>query len=169
MGSLLFVAHREEILRQSLSVFRQVMRDGAFGELRRRPRGCPRVGDTYSRPSSRWHAPTSPNSTPVAFDMVVVNEFHHAEAPDLHPAPRPSSGHRVLLGSDRDSGAGRRPRRRTSWFGGRIASELRLWEALERQLLVPFSLFRHPRSGEPGGAGGCVGAEAAGEDTTTAT
>ena len=31
--SLLFVAHRQEILKQSLSAFRQVLRDGSFGEL----------------------------------------------------------------------------------------------------------------------------------------
>ncbi len=31
--SLLFVAHRREILQQSLATFRQVLRDGSFGEL----------------------------------------------------------------------------------------------------------------------------------------
>src|SRR5262249_53234227 len=31
--SLLFVAHREEILRQSLATYRAVLRDGAFGEI----------------------------------------------------------------------------------------------------------------------------------------
>lgn len=30
---LLFVAHRQEILKQSLGAFRQVLRDGDFGEL----------------------------------------------------------------------------------------------------------------------------------------
>src|SRR5262249_56581818 len=31
--SLLFVAHREEILRQSLDTYRAVLRNGAFGEI----------------------------------------------------------------------------------------------------------------------------------------
>ena len=31
--SLLFIAHREEILRQSLATYRAVLRDGAFGEI----------------------------------------------------------------------------------------------------------------------------------------
>ena len=31
--SLLFVAHREEILRQSLATYRAVLRDGSFGEI----------------------------------------------------------------------------------------------------------------------------------------
>ena len=30
---LMFVAHRQQILKQSLSAFRQVLRDGSFGEL----------------------------------------------------------------------------------------------------------------------------------------
>jgi superfamily II DNA or RNA helicase len=29
----------------------------------------------------------------------------------------------------------------TEWFGGRIAAELRLWEALDRGLLCPFQYF----------------------------
>ncbi|HTE84549.1 MAG TPA: DEAD/DEAH box helicase family protein, partial [Dehalococcoidia bacterium] len=32
-ASLLFVAHRQEILRQSRTLFRNVLRDGNFGEL----------------------------------------------------------------------------------------------------------------------------------------
>ena len=40
-ASLLFVAHREEILQQSKTVFQNVLKDGNFGELMvagRRPR-----------------------------------------------------------------------------------------------------------------------------------
>ena len=33
VDSLLFVAHQEQILRQSLSTFRQVLGDGSFGEM----------------------------------------------------------------------------------------------------------------------------------------
>jgi len=29
----------------------------------------------------------------------------------------------------------------TRWFGGRTAVELRLWDALEQQLLAPFHYF----------------------------
>ncbi|MFG1953664.1 DUF3427 domain-containing protein [Micromonospora sp. NPDC048830] len=135
VDSLLFVAHQEQILRQSLSTFRQVMGDGSFGELL--------VG---GREPTHWrHVFASIQSLhrrevdPEAYDMVIVDEFHHAEAPTyarLLERLRP----RVLLGltatPDRaDGGDVRR------WFGGRTAVELHLWEALDRQLLAPFQYF----------------------------
>jgi superfamily II DNA or RNA helicase len=135
VDSLLFVAHQEQILRQSRSVFRQVLRDGSFGETL--------VGG--DRPQDWKHVFASIQSlprqeiSPDAYDMVIVDEFHHAEAPTyarLLERLRP----RVLLGltatPDRaDGGDVRR------WFDGRAAVELHLWEALERQLLAPFQYF----------------------------
>ncbi|MFI7647025.1 DUF3427 domain-containing protein [Micromonospora sp. NPDC049460] len=133
--SLLFVAHQEQILRQSLATFRQVMGDGSFGEML--------VG---GREPTHWrHVFASIQSlhrreiNPEAYDMVIVDEFHHAEAPTyarLLERLRP----RVLLGltatPDRaDGGDVRR------WFDGRAAVELHLWDALERQLLAPFQYF----------------------------
>ncbi|MBX6751755.1 MAG: DUF3427 domain-containing protein, partial [Micromonosporaceae bacterium] len=135
VDSLLFVAHREEILRQSQSTFRQVMRDGTFGELL--------VGGQV--PTEWQHVFASVQSLantqldPTRFDMVIVDEFHHAAAATytrLLNSLRP----KVLLGltatPERADGQDV-----TRWFGGRIASELRLWEALERNILVPFHYF----------------------------
>ncbi|MFI7487999.1 DUF3427 domain-containing protein [Micromonospora echinaurantiaca] len=135
VDSLLFVAHQEQILRQSLSTFRQVVGDGSFGETL--------VGG--KEPQHWRHVFASIQSLhrreidPEAYDMVIVDEFHHAEAPTyarLLERLRP----RVLLGltatPDRaDGGDVRR------WFDGRAAVELHLWEALERQLLAPFQYF----------------------------
>ena len=58
---LLFVAHRQEILRQSLGAFRQVCGRVDFGELYVDGDG-PTSGGTCSRPSSRWHRWTSSGS-----------------------------------------------------------------------------------------------------------
>ena len=78
--SLLFVAHRKELLKQSLAAFRQVLRDGSFGEL---------YVDGH-RPKEWRHVFASVQSlaqldladlTPDAFDVVIVDEFHHAAAP----------------------------------------------------------------------------------------
>ncbi|MFF5215822.1 DUF3427 domain-containing protein [Micromonospora sp. NPDC000442] len=135
VDSLLFVAHQEQILRQSLATFRQVMGDGSFGETL--------VG---GREPQHWrHVFASIQSLhrreidPEAYDMVIVDEFHHAEAPTyarLLERLRP----RVLLGltatPDRSDGGDVR-----RWFEGRAAVELHLWEALERQLLAPFQYF----------------------------
>ncbi|MEU7608850.1 DUF3427 domain-containing protein [Micromonospora sp. NPDC049204] len=135
VDSLLFVAHQEQILRQSLSTFRQVMGDGSFGETLvagERPNGWKHVFASIQSLHRR-------EVDPEAYDMVIVDEFHHAEAPTyarLLERLRP----RVLLGltatPDRaDGGDVRR------WFDGRAAVELHLWEALERQLLAPFQYF----------------------------
>ena len=138
VNSLLFVAHRDEILRQSRSVFRHVMGDGTFGETL--------VGG--QRPQQWRHVFASVQSlaridlnelNAAGFDMVIVDEFHHAEAATYtrllnHLRPR------VLLGltatPERADGQDV-----THWFDGRISVELRLWEALERQLLAPFQYF----------------------------
>ena len=138
VSRLLFVAHREEILSQSLAVFRHVLRDGSFGEFL--------VGG--QRPATWNHVFASVQSlaqldlaqlSSEHFDMVIVDEFHHTMAPSyerllgyLHPV--------VLLGltatPERTDGLDVR-----SWFGGRTAVELRIWEALERGLLSPFQYF----------------------------
>lgn len=135
VDSLLFVAHQEQILRQSRSTFRQVMGDGSFGERLV-------AGD---RPKQWQHVFASIQSLhrqeidPEAFDMVIVDEFHHAEArtyAQLLARLRP----RVLLGltATPDRADGRDVRR---WFDGHAAVELHLREALDRQLLAPFHYF----------------------------
>ncbi|MGH7821480.1 MAG: DUF3427 domain-containing protein [Candidatus Binatia bacterium] len=139
--SLLFVAHRKEILTQSRSMFRMVLRDGSFGEL---------YVDGH-RPDEWKHVFASVQSLqsilkdnpgeldPTAFDVVIVDEFHHAEAPTYrrlleHVKPK------ILLGltatPERADGQSV-----LEWFDGRIAAELRLWDALERQILSPFQYF----------------------------
>lgn len=136
--TLLFVAHREKILAQSLSTFRQVLRDGSFGEML--------VGG--HRPTKWRHVFASIQSLahqdlgelhPARFDMVIVDEFHHAEAPTYrrllqHLKPRYLLG--LTATPERTDGTDVR-----SFFDGRIAYELRLWQALEQQLLVPFHYF----------------------------
>ena len=78
---LLFVAHREEILRQSLYTFRAVLKDANFGELF--------VGN--NKPESLEHLFVSiqtfnsqtftEKTTAEYYDYIVVDEFHHAAAP----------------------------------------------------------------------------------------
>jgi superfamily II DNA or RNA helicase/HKD family nuclease len=135
---LLFVAHRHEILEQSIATFRNVLHDGAFGELM--------VGG--ERPLRGDHVFASVQSlqsvdlariAPTFYDMIVIDEFHHAAAQTYvrllqHFKPR------ILLGMTAT------PERAdqvdiTQWFDGRIAFEMRLWEALDQGLLSPFQYF----------------------------
>jgi len=138
VDSLLFVAHQQRILEQSRSVFRHVLADGTFGELF--------VGG--QRPSNWRHVFASVQSLhrldfddidPTQFDMVIVDEFHHAEARTYRKLLQVLQP-KVLLGltatPERADGQDIR-----HWFAGHTAVELRLWEALERQLLSPFQYF----------------------------
>lgn len=134
--SLLFVAHRAEILRQSRSVFRQVLRRGDFGELFVGGE-IPQNGEVVFASVQSLRTRAMPD--PTHFDMVVVDEFHHAEAPTyawLLDQLRP----KVLLGltatPERTDGQDVR-----HWFDGHTAVELRLWEALDRGVLSPFQYF----------------------------
>jgi superfamily II DNA or RNA helicase/HKD family nuclease len=136
--TILFVAHQKEILRQSRSVFRQVLRDGAFGELfvdGERPREWRHVFASVQS----LHQLDVDTWRPDRFDMIIVDEFHHAEAP-MYKRLLNSLQPRIMLGltatPERADGQDIR-----HWFDGRTAVELRLWEALERQLLAPFQYF----------------------------
>lgn len=135
---ILFIAHREELLVQSLSTFRHVLRQGDFGELYvggQRPREWRHVFGSVQSLTQLDLAELDPGR----FDLVVVDEFHHAMATTYrrlleHLTPK------VLVGltatPERTDGADVR-----EWFDGRTAVELRLWEALEQGLLAPFQYF----------------------------
>lgn len=135
--SLLFVAHREEILRQSLATFRAVLRDAAFGEIHGGGRWA--SGRHVFAMVQSLGADRVSELSPDAFDVVMVDEFHHAAAATydrllnrLHPTE--------LLGltatPERLDG-----KDVTEWFDKRIAVELRLWEAIDEGFLVPFQYF----------------------------
>lgn len=135
---LLFVAHREEILDRSRATYRQVLRDVSFGELwvgGRRPI----VFEHVFASVQSLRAADLELLQPDAFDVVVIDEFHHAAAPSYtrllnHLRPR------ELLGLTAT------PERSDElpvlgWFGGRIAAELRLWDAIDQHRLVPFAYY----------------------------
>jgi len=135
---LLFVAHRAEILDQSLATFRHALRDPSFGERW--------VGG--SRPTRFEHVFASIQSLDAAgtdslpadhFDVVVVDEFHHAAAPSyrrLLDHVRPVELLGLTATPERSDGLPI-----LQWFDDRIAAELRLWDAIDQQHLAPFQYY----------------------------
>jgi superfamily II DNA or RNA helicase/HKD family nuclease len=135
---LLFVAHREEILDQSIGTFRYALRDASFGQKW--------VGN--SRPAHFEHVFASIQSLnargfdslpPDHFDVVIVDEFHHSAAPSYerileHLAPQELLG--MTATPERSDGLDV-----LHWFDDRIAAELRLWDAIDQQHLAPFLYF----------------------------
>ena len=135
---LLFVAHREELLEQGRATFRHALRDHSFGELWVGGQRPERFEHVFASVQSLARADLA-LLEPRHFDVVVVDEFHHAAAPSyrslldhvkpiellgLTATPERSDGLPIL-----------------GWFDDRIAAELRLWDAIDQQRLVPFAYF----------------------------
>lgn len=136
---LLFVAHREEILRQSIYTFRAVLKDANFGEMfvgSYKPEGIENLFISIQTFNSQNFI----EKTKADFyDFIIVDEFHHAAAPsyqELLEYYRP----KILLGltatPERMDGKSILP-----YFDNRIAAEIRLPEAIDRKLLCPFQYF----------------------------
>ena len=137
---LLFIAHREEILKQSIETFRGVLKNANFGEMfvggYHKPEDVSHLFmsiQTFN--SQEWHKHTSNDY----YDYIVVDEFHHAAAPSyqkLLSYYKP----KILLGltatPERMDG-----KNVTEYFNNRIAAEIRLPEAIDRKLLCPFQYF----------------------------
>ena len=135
---LLFVAHREEILDQSLATFRHALRDYSFGEKW--------VGG--SRPRRFDHVFASIQSLHVGgldhlraghFDVVIVDEFHHAAADSyqrLLQRVQPTELLGLTATPERADGLPI-----LHWFDDRIAAELRLWDAIDQHRLSPFMYY----------------------------
>jgi len=138
-AKLLFVAHREEILKQSLATYRHILRDQNFGELW--------LGSM--EPSNLRHVFTSVQTlanripqlklSPDFYDFIVVDEVHHIPAKSYRPILT-SFSPKILLGLTAT------PERMDGEdilldFSNSISSEIRLPEALNRKLLCPFQYF----------------------------
>lgn len=135
---LLFIAHRQEILDQSQRTFQHALRDPLFGEQwigGRRPKHFEHVFASVQS----LNAADLENLAPDHFDVVIVDEFHHAAAPSYEAFLRylqPSELLGLTATPERSDGLSI-----LSWFDGRIAAELRLWDAIDQNYLAPFLYY----------------------------
>lgn len=140
---LLFVAHREEILRQAMRTYREVLREADFGQLfssGHEPSQYDHLFATIDILTSRdliarhgadyWHT-------------VVIDECHRLAADRFHSfahAIRPANLLGLTATPERSDG-----RPISTYFDSRPdgspAYELRLWHALDLQLLSPFEYY----------------------------
>ncbi|MFJ5099847.1 DUF3427 domain-containing protein [Streptomyces sp. NPDC088554] len=136
---ILFVAHRKEILEQSLRTYQGVLNDGNFGELLVSGE-IPSTWKHVFASVQSLNARALDNISSDHFDVVVIDEFHHGTAPTYrkivnHFAPVELLG--LTATPERMDGVNVQD----EFFDGRIAAEMRLWEALENDLLSPFHYF----------------------------
>lgn len=135
--SLLFVAHRTHLLRQARAVFREVLQDPSFGEI---------LSAHHTVTDGRYLFATIQSLhtrlelfASDAFDIVIIDEFHHAEARTYralldHVAPRELLG--LTATPERADGTNV-----AQFFEHRVAYELRLWDALSLQLVAPMHYY----------------------------
>ncbi|MET7454220.1 DUF3427 domain-containing protein [Streptomyces sp. NPDC005574] len=139
---LLFVAHRKEILRQSLRMYQEVLDDASFGELLHGGQE-PQAWDHVFASVQSLNVRRLEQLTSDHFDIIVIDEFHHATAATYrrvidHFNPKELLG--LTATPERMDGL----TVQDEFFDGRIAAEMRLWEALENDLLCPFHYFGVP-------------------------
>ena len=136
---LLFVAHREEILKQSLYTFRGILKDQNFGDLSIAGKIPAQIDHVFMSIQTFNSTEFSKRTSPDHYDFIIVDEFHHAAAASykhLLSFYQP----KILLGLTAT------PERMDNldikgYFDGRIAAEIRLTEAIGRNLLAPFHYF----------------------------
>ena len=136
---LLFVAHREEILKQSMYTFRAVLKDANFGEMFVGGYKPESIDNLFISIQTFNSQDFTAKTTPEFYDYIIVDEFHHAAAPTYQKLLAYYQP-RILLGltatPERMDGKSVLPH-----FNNRIAAEIRLPEAIERKLLCPFQYF----------------------------
>ncbi|HEU4565906.1 MAG TPA: DUF3427 domain-containing protein [Gemmatimonadaceae bacterium] len=140
---LLFVAHRAQILRQALRTYREVLRDHSFGELLT-------GGVTPSRHDHLFASIDSLTTRELVerlgsgyWHTVVIDECHRIAAERFHRLAttiRPAQLLGLTATPERADG---QPIERyfTPRPDGAPAVELRLWDALDMQLLAPFEYY----------------------------
>lgn len=140
---LLFVAHREEILRQALRTYREVLRDPEFGDLVAQGIDPVRYDHVFATIDSVSGRSLVERFGSDYWHTVVVDECHRLAGDRFDSfvrAVRP----KILLGltatPERSDG-----RPIAQYFDARpdgsFAVELRLWQALDLQLLAPFEYY----------------------------
>lgn len=136
---LLFLAHRKEILQQSIMTFRGILKDQNFGDLWVGEHSPSSYDNLFASIQTLNAGLKYEQFDKSYFDFIILDETHHGTAdsydkiinyfdPDilvgLTATPERMDGDDIL-----------------KYFNNRIAYEIRLHEAIDRNLLCPFHYF----------------------------
>jgi type I site-specific restriction endonuclease len=135
---ILFIAHREEILKQAKRSFQHIMPDQTYGlyyETEKQPEADVIFASIYTLGMKRHLEVFSPND----FDLIVVDEFHHAAAQSYQRVIdyfKP----KFLLGitATPDSMDGKDV---YAICDGNVAYQIHFIEAIQKQWLAPFHYY----------------------------
>ncbi|KAF7764410.1 ATP-dependent helicase IRC3 [Pseudoalteromonas citrea] len=138
-ATFLFIAHREEILKQAQSAYRGVLKNNNFGELWVGNYTPERYNQLFASIQTLNNQLATLQLTSDYYDYIVIDEVHHVSATSYravlqHFTPT------ILLGltatPERQDGANI-----LEDFCGVIAAEIRLPEAINQRHLCPFQYF----------------------------
>lgn len=139
---LLFVAHRQEILEQSLEAFQFVLRDNNFGELLTGNHKASEYDHLFITIQSFNSKSFDEVVAQDFYDFIIVDELHHYAAPTyLKPLAHFSPDILLGLTATPERTDGKDQEIMETYFNGIISAEIRLPEAIHRRLLVPFQYF----------------------------
>lgn len=135
----LFVAHREEILKQARLAYRGVLKNSSFGELWVGNYKPERYEQLFASVQTLNNQLPNLNLSADYYDYVVIDEVHHVAASSYRSILSRFEP-QVLLGltatPERHDGSNI-----LDDFCGVIAAEIRLPEAINRRHLCPFQYF----------------------------
>lgn len=137
---LLYIAHREEILKQALHTYRGVLQDANFGELwvgKYKPNNLNHLFVSVGMANSNLQ--TFIDLGKDYFDYIVFDEAHHIEADSYQKMIKifdPDYLVGLTATPERMDGKSLLPD-----FCNKISAEIRLPKALEAGLLTPFQYF----------------------------
>ncbi len=138
-AKLLFLAHRKEILTQSMSKFQGILRDNNFGELWVDGLVPNNFEHVFASVQSINNQINNLHLSPEYYDYIIIDECHH-QAANSYRSILKYFKPKILLGLTAT------PERMDGGdiledFCYKIAAEIRLPEALNRKLLCPFQYF----------------------------
>tara|TARA_R110002073_G_scaffold1321_2_gene9166 strand:+ start:4011 stop:7151 length:3141 start_codon:yes stop_codon:yes gene_type:complete len=138
-ATFLFVAHREEILKQAHAAYQGVLKNGSFGEIWVGNYSPDHYRQLFVSIQTLNNQLEKLKLNPDYYDYIIIDEVHHIAAKSYRAVLNyftPS----LLLGltatPERQDGSDI-----LSDFSGVIAAEIRLPEAINRRHLCPFQYF----------------------------
>ena len=133
----LYVVHRQEILKKSCDTFRQILKDANFGELYVGNYKPENINRLFTTPLGLENIMKQVDSD--YYDYIVADEIHHGAA-KTYTNFLNYFNPKLLLGltatPERMDGQDI-----TEFFCNTIAAEMRLPEAINNKLLVPFQYY----------------------------
>ncbi len=138
-ATFLFVAHREEILKQARNAYRGVLRQSNFGELWVGGHQPAHYRQLFASIQTINNQLDTLKLSADFYDYIVIDEVHHVTAQTYRKLMRYFTPH-ILLGltatPERHDGGDI-----LADFSGVIAAEIRLPEAINQRHLCPFQYF----------------------------